>query len=51
MCMRGDFTVKVPVTASAGEHTMDGTLRYQACDSAACYPPKSLVVKVLFVAK
>jgi hypothetical protein len=47
----GDFTVKVPVVAGAGTHTVDGTLRYQACDHAACYPPKSLPVQVIFTAK
>ena len=36
----GDFTVKVPLVAAAGEHTVLGTLRYQACDNAACYPPR-----------
>jgi hypothetical protein len=30
---------------------MDGTLRYQACDHAACYPPKSLPVQVIFTAR
>lgn len=47
----GDFTVKLPVVAAAGAHTVDGTLRYQACDHAACYPPKSLPVQVIFTAK
>lgn len=47
----GDFTVKLPIVAAAGTHEMDGTLRYQACDHAACYPPKSLPVRVLFTAK
>ncbi|MEO8869526.1 MAG: protein-disulfide reductase DsbD domain-containing protein [Granulicella sp.] len=47
----GDFTVKLPVVAQAGEHTIDATLRYQACDHAACYPPKSLPVQILFTAK
>jgi DsbC/DsbD-like thiol-disulfide interchange protein len=47
----GAFTVKLPVTADAGTHTVDGTLRYQACDHAACYPPKSLPVQVIFTAK
>jgi DsbC/DsbD-like thiol-disulfide interchange protein len=47
----GAFTVKLPVVAQAGEHTVDGTLRYQACDHAACYPPKSLPVQVVFTAK
>jgi hypothetical protein len=47
----GDFTVKLPVIASAGTHTVDGTLHYQACDHAACYPPKNLPVQVIFTAK
>jgi hypothetical protein len=47
----GAFTVKVPVVAEAGAHTLAGSLRYQACDHAACYPPKSLPVEVLFTAK
>ncbi len=47
----GTFTIKLPVTAAAGEHTVDGSLRYQACDSAACYPPKTLPIQVIFTAK
>jgi hypothetical protein len=47
----GAFMVKLPVVAEAGEHTVNGTLRYQACDHAACYPPKSLPVQVIFTAK
>jgi hypothetical protein len=47
----GAFTVKLPVIAEAGTHTVDGTLRYQACDHAACYPPKTLPVQVIFTAK
>ena len=47
----GAFTVKLPVVAEAGAHSIEGTLRYQACDHAACYPPKSLPVEVLFTAK
>jgi len=47
----GDFTVKLPVVARAGQHEIDGTLRYQACDHAACYPPRSLPIQVVFTAK
>ena len=47
----GDIIVKLPVVAAAGEHTIAGTLRYQACDNASCYPPKTLPVQVLFTAK
>ena len=47
----GDFTVKLPVVAAAGEHTLTGSLRYQACDNASCYPPMTVPVKVLFTAR
>jgi hypothetical protein len=47
----GVFTVKVPVTVQGGSHTVNGTLRYQACDNAACYPPKSLPVQLVVTAK
>lgn len=47
----GDFMVKVPVVASAGAHTIHGTLHYQACDRAACYPPKDLALQVIFTAR
>ena len=47
----GDFMVRVPVTAAAGQHELKGQLTYQACNNAACYPPKTLPVDVLFTAK
>lgn len=47
----GNFIVKVPVVAQGGSHTVSGVLRYQACDNAACYPPKSLPVQVVVTAK
>lgn len=45
------FVVKVPVVAGAGQHALKGSLTYQACDTAACYPPKTLALDVLFTAK
>jgi len=47
----GDFIVKLPVTATAGAHSVDATLRYQACNNASCFPPKTLPVKIDFTAK
>ena len=47
----GEFAVKLPVVATAGSHALHGTLKYQACDRAACYPVRTLAVDVLFVAK
>ena len=44
----GDFTIAVGVhplrSVVPGKYAMHGTLRYQACDNAACYPPKNLPV-------
>ncbi|HTH53051.1 MAG TPA: protein-disulfide reductase DsbD N-terminal domain-containing protein [Edaphobacter sp.] len=47
----GAFVVKVPVVAALGDHTLKGVLHYQACDNAACYPPKSLPVQIAVTAK
>lgn len=44
----GDFSVTVAVrplaSATPGKYAFHGTLRYQACDNAACYPPKTTPV-------
>lgn len=47
----GDFVVKLPVVAEAGARMINGTLHYQACDHAACYPPRDLPVAVIFTAR
>jgi len=45
----GQFTLSVSVRPLAsvlpGEYEFHGNLRYQACDNAACYPPKNLAVR------
>jgi hypothetical protein len=44
----GDFTISLAVhplhSVVPGKYVMHGMLRYQACDNAACYPPKTLPV-------
>jgi Disulphide bond corrector protein DsbC len=44
----GDFQVDVLVrplrTVQVGKYVVRGNLKYQACDNAACYPPKQLPV-------
>jgi Thiol:disulfide interchange protein DsbD, N-terminal len=44
----GDFTVTLKVrplhTVMPGKYAIHGELKYQACDNAACYPPKKLPV-------
>jgi len=45
----GDFTIdtviKAPANAAAGTYPVTGTLRFQACDHSACYPPKTIPVQ------
>lgn len=45
----GGFTLTVSVrpltSVLPGKYGFRGTLRYQACDNAACYPPKNLPVQ------
>jgi hypothetical protein len=44
----GDFTINVAVhplhSVVPGKYVMRGNLRYQACDNAQCFPPKTLPV-------
>jgi len=44
----GDFTITLMVhplkSIVPGKYAMRGTLRYQACDNAQCFPPKTLPV-------
>jgi len=44
----GDFAVTMTVrplhTVQAGKYAIHGDLKYQACDNAACYPPKQLPI-------
>jgi len=47
----GDFTVNARIIAPKGTYTLLGTLHYQACDNAACYPPKTLPIVISITAK
>ena len=44
----GDFTIHLMLDPSTsvvpGSYAMHGVLRYQACDNAQCFPPKTLPV-------
>src|SRR5215469_8384960 len=44
----GDFTINLMVHPLAsvvpGKYAMRGILRYQACDNAQCFPPKTLPI-------
>jgi hypothetical protein len=47
----GDVTLHLHLKARPGMHLFNGTLRFQACDNRACYPPKTVPVQVLVDAK
>ena len=47
----GDVTLTAHVKAAPGDHTLKAALHYQACDQAACYPPKTLALEQPFTAK
>jgi hypothetical protein len=47
----GDIAITARLRATPGTHIFGAKLRYQACDHAACYPPKLLPVKVTLTAK
>ena len=46
----GTFEVLMPIMAEVsavpGEYVLDGSLRYQACDSRSCLPPTSVPVEI-----
>jgi hypothetical protein len=46
----GNFEIatkfKVPVDAVSGPAILLGKLRYQACNSSMCFPPKTVEVKL-----
>jgi Disulphide bond corrector protein DsbC len=47
----GDFVLRAHMTAPAGQYLLQGLLRYQACNSNSCYPPKTIPVAVDVIAK
>jgi thiol:disulfide interchange protein len=47
----GEFTLRAHIKAQAGEHLVQGQLRYQACDATSCYPPRKVPVALDVVAR
>jgi hypothetical protein len=48
---QGEFRVRLRVVVPKGQSTLKGGLRYQACDNAACFPPRTLAVAVAVTGK
>jgi len=45
------FALKVKITAAhTGSYTLNAALRYQACDTLQCAPPRTLPVSIFFTA-
>jgi Thiol:disulfide interchange protein DsbD, N-terminal len=42
----GDFVLKMHLTTQKGNHLVQGALRYQACDTNTCFPPRNVPVAV-----
>lgn len=42
----GDFVLKMHLMSQKGNHLVQGALRYQACDTNTCFPPRNLPVAV-----
>lgn len=47
----GEFVLTAHVTAQPGQHLLEAKLRYQACDSNSCYPPRTIPVAFNIVAR
>jgi hypothetical protein len=47
----GDFTLRAHLRVPPGPHSLDGVLRYQACDVNSCLPPRNLQFSVSILAK
>jgi hypothetical protein len=47
----GEFTIHAELVAAKGEHLVEGTLHYQACNNESCMPPHSITVAIDVIAK
>jgi hypothetical protein len=47
----GDFVIQARLVATPGDHLVQGTLRYQACDNRECMPPKTITVPIDVIGK
>lgn len=47
----GDFILKMHLTAERGDHLIQAVLRYQACDTNTCFPPRNAPVAMDLIAR
>jgi DsbC/DsbD-like thiol-disulfide interchange protein len=42
----GEFVIQARIVAPRGNHLVEASLHYQACDKNACMPPKAITVPI-----
>jgi Disulphide bond corrector protein DsbC len=42
----GEFAIQACIVAQRGNHLVQASLRYQACDNSVCLPPKTIAVPI-----
>jgi hypothetical protein len=42
----GEFAIQTKLIAERGNHLVQASLHYQACDQNACMPPKTITVPI-----
>jgi hypothetical protein len=47
----GEFTIQARIVATRGNHLVEASLRYQACDQNACMPPKTITMPIDVIGK
>jgi hypothetical protein len=47
----GEFTLQARLKATPGNHLVEATLRYQACENNTCMPPKTIPVVIDVIGK
>ena len=47
----GEFILQARIVATPGDHLVEAALRYQACDSNACMPPKTIAAAIDVIGK
>jgi hypothetical protein len=47
----GEFILQARIVAEPGDHLVEARLRYQACDSHACMPPKTITAAIDVIGK
>ena len=47
----GELVLHAHINARPGDHLLEGVLRYQACDTNSCYPPRKAPVAIDVIAR